>query len=181
MWESSSIPSYLKLVKAWRQWLLQNPSVSLWKLRNAFLHCRPSVMVWYLSKFSTCGLLQDDARVWHLFWRHVRFIINKWQAGYSEAKLVRTTSLWQAIHTGVPWYTSELAVLPNCSCLPSSHYFCFFQFTWVYALLIVFHTHHHFSIIFFYLRTQMSFRYASRAILFSCRCAILSLWDGSCH
>lgn len=108
------------------------------KLRNAFLHCRPSIKVWYLPKFTACGLLQDDARVWQLFWLHMRFIINKWQAGYSEEKLVQTISLWQGIHTGVHAIFLILAVLPNYSCLSSSCYFCFFQFTWVYALLIWF-------------------------------------------
>lgn len=132
VWESSSVPLYLQLVKAWRQWLLQNPSVSLWKWRN--VHCRPRVVVWYLPKFSADGLLQGDVRVWQLFWLRMRFMINKWQAGYSEAKLVQTTSLWQGIHIGVLGILLILAVLPNYSCLSASCYFCFFQFTWVYAL-----------------------------------------------
>lgn len=175
MWESSSNSLHLKLVKAWRQWLLQNPSVSLWNWEMpAFIVGLASVR--YLPKFTTCELQQGDASVWPLFWLLMRFIVNKWQAGYSEPILVQTTALWQDIHAGVHCILLILAVLPDYSCMSSTCCFGFFQFTWVCALLIWFSIPIIISVLLvFYLRTQMSFHYASRAVLFSCRCAILSV------
>lgn len=74
---------------------------------------RPSIRACCLPKF--CGELRADIRLLQIHWLNMRFIINKSQASYSEAKLFQIRSLCQTIHAGVHSILEICAALPNLS------------------------------------------------------------------
>lgn len=101
-----------------------------------------------LPKFTTCGLLQDGviAGVWQLLWLQMRFPIDKWLAGCSEANLVQATCCARvsALMSTVCFWCWQC-----CQIIAVGHHdvtsacsvhlgVCFIN--------LVFHTHHHFRI-----------------------------------